>query len=586
VATGEKPQVGAFRIIVLLVAFASSGGVLADGRDNPSVALLIEAALDSALEGQSAALGKPASAPFSLLDAKAWFYADRGFAPAWDAKERLERLISALEGLAEDGLDPELYGLAELRSRAAEDAQGADALACTDMLATRAYLNALLHLALGRLDPAQVDPIWRSGAAPALDSQRLRVIMLAGNMLDDPAGAIQRVRPDFRQYRDLRKAYARLEAGEQATDRPRIPTGPLLREGMSDPRVPLLRERLAVSPASQPVPMPAEAVYDAEPYDAELYDAEPYDADLYDAELVEAVTAFQRSHHLQADGIVGPETVAALNVPLADRLAQIRVNLERLRWLAREKEANFVLVDIAGAEISYFRGGAVVWSARTQVGRPSRPTPRLRSEITHLTFNPTWTVPPTILRNDKLPSIREDIGYLERNRLRVLDYAGNRLDPEEVDWGNPSGIMLRQDAGPTNALGRVAIRFPNPFHVYLHDTPSQRHFAADRRAVSSGCVRVERPMELVDLLMADGSDAGPALAERLVAEKRTRNFHLDRPVPILLAYWTADVDSDGNVRFRPDIYRSDERVARALAEQTMAARSLPTLCSRLAAVSP
>jgi L,D-transpeptidase YcbB len=162
----------------------------------------------------------------------------------------------------------------------------------------------------------------------------------------------------------------------------------------------------------------------------------------------------------------------------------------------------------------------------------------------------------------------------------------NRLDPEEVDWGNPSGIMLRQDAGPTNALGRVAIRFPNPFHVYLHDTPSQRHFAADRRAVSSGCVRVERPMELVDLLMADGSDAGPALAERLVAEKRTRNFHLDRPVPILLAYWTADVDSDGNVRFRPDIYRSDERVARALAEQTMAARSLPTLCSRLAAVSP
>jgi L,D-transpeptidase YcbB len=395
--------VGAFRIIVLLVAFASSGGVLADGRDNPSVALLIEAALDSALEGQSAALGKPASAPFSLLDAKAWFYADRGFAPAWDAKERLERLISALEGLAEDGLDPELYGLAELRSRAAEDAQGANALACTDMLATRAYLNALLHLALGRLDPAQVDPIWRSGAAPALDSQRLRVIMLAGNMLDDPGRAIQRVRPDFRQYRDLRKAYARLEGGEQATDKPRIPTGPLLREGMSDPRVPLLRERLAVSPASQPVPMPAEAVYDAELYDAELYDAELYDAELYDAELydaelydaydaelydaelydaelydadlVEAVTAFQRSHHLQADGIVGPETVAALNVPLADRLAQIRVNLERLRWLAREKEANFVLVDIAGAEISYFRG--VRWSGapapRWGVRRGRRP---------------------------------------------------------------------------------------------------------------------------------------------------------------------------------------------------------------------
>lgn len=561
----------AFRIIVLWVALVCAGGALADDRDQPGVARLIEAALESALETQSAALGKPVSAPFSILDAKAWFYADRGFEPAWVEKERLERLVSALEGLAEDGLDPELYGLAELRSRAAADAQDADAVACTDMLATRAYLKALLHLALGRLDPSQVDPIWRSGAAPPLHSQRLRVTMLAGSMLDDPGGAMQRLRPDFQQYRDLRKAYARLEARLHTTDLPRIPTGPLLREGMSDPRVPLLRERLAISPASRPVPMPAESVDDAA---------------LYDAELVEAVTAFQHSHHLQADGIVGPETLAALNVPLADRLTQIRVSLERLRWLAREEVDNFVLVDIAGAEIRYFRAGAVVWSARTQVGRPSRPTPRLRSEITHLTFNPTWTVPPTILRNDKLPSIREDIGYLQRNRLRVLDYAGNVLDPEEVDWGNPSGIMLRQDAGPGNALGRVAIRFPNPFYVYLHDTPSQRHFAADRRAVSSGCVRVERPMELVALLMADGSDAGPGHAERLVAGKRTQNFHLARPVPILLAYWTADADSDGNVRFRPDIYRSDERVARALAEQTVAARAPSTVCSQLADVPP
>jgi murein L,D-transpeptidase YcbB/YkuD len=563
-ATGEKPQVAAFRIIVLLVAFVSAGAVLADDRGHPVVERVIQAALESARDGQSPALGKPSSALFNTLDAKAWFYADRGFAPAWDSKERLERLVSALEGLAQDGLDPDLYGLAELRTRAAEGVQGVDEVACTDLLATRAYLNALLHLALGRLDPAQVDPIWRSGDAPPLDSQRLRVIMLAGDMLDDPGGAIQRVRPDFPQYRDLRKAYARLEARAQVTDWPRIPQGPLLREGMNDPRVPLLRLRLAASPAILPAPMPAESRYDS----------------VYDAELVEAVTAFQRSHHLQADGIVGPETLAALNVPLADRLVQIRVNLERMRWLAREEEDSFVLVDIAGAEISFFRAGGVVWSARTQVGRPSRPTPRLRSEITHLTFNPTWTVPPTILRNDMLPSIREDIGYLDRNRIRVLDYAGNRLDPEEIDWDNPSGFMLRQDPGSDNALGRVAIRFPNPFLVYLHDTPSQRHFAADRRAVSSGCVRVERPMELVDLLMAEGSDAGPGDAERLVDEARTQNFHLARPIPIILAYWTADADADGNVRFRPDIYRSDERVAAALAEQTLAARSLPPHCSR------
>ena len=554
------------RIILLLAVFAASPAGLAGDREEGAAARLIEAALDLALEEQAVAGESLAAAAVSTLDAQVWFYADRGYAPAWDRHGRLERLVSALEGLVHDGLDPDLYGLAELRSRAGSVGQDAADAACTDLLATRAYLSALLHLALGRLDPGQVEPIWRSGNAPPLDARRMEVIMLAGDMLDDLEGVIERVRPDLRQYRALREAHARFDARARSAQWIRIPAGPLLRPGMLDSRVPLLRARLAAEQASELVPMPGETVYEGG--------------------LVEAVRAFQRSHYLQVDGIVGTETLAALNVSPTDRLDQIRVNLERLRWLARELEDNFVLVDIAGAQIQYFRAGEVIWSARAQVGRPSRPTPRLRSEITHLTFNPSWTVPPTILRNDKLPRIREDIGYLERSGLRVLDSAGNRLDPEEVDWDNLGGVMLRQDPGPENALGRVAFRFPNPFLVYLHDTPSQWHFAADRRALSSGCVRVERPTELVDLLIADGSDVGSDHAETLFAENRTRNFHLARPVPILLAYWTADVDAEGSVRFRPDLYRSDARVARALDEQSVVTRSVPASCTRVASVSP
>lgn len=551
-------------ILLLVVAIASPAGLAGDpaGGDVPR---LIEAALDVALEEQAAAGRGSVSAAVSTLDAQAWFYAERGYAPAWIGHGRLERLVSALEGLVHDGLDPDIYDVAELRSRAGSVGQGVAEAACTDMLATRAYLSALLHLALGRLEPMHVEPIWRSGDAPHLDARRLEVIMLAGSMLDDLEGAFGRVRPDLRQYQALRGAHVQFDARARS-DWTGIPAGPLLRPGMIDSRVPLLRARLAALPDSALIPMSTEAVYDEA--------------------LVEAVRAFQQSHHLQIDGIVGPQTLAALNVSPADRLEQIKVNLERLRWLAREMEDNFVLVDIAGAQISYFRAGEMIWSARTQVGRSSRPTPRLRSEITHLTFNPTWTVPPTILRNDKLPVIREDIGYLERNGIRVLDSDGNRLDPEAVDWGNPGGIMLRQDAGPENALGRVAFRFPNPFHVYLHDTPSQWRFASDRRAVSSGCVRVERPMELVTLLLEDGSDAGSDDAAKLVAEQRTRNFHLTRSIPILLAYWTADVDAEGNVWFRPDIYRSDEPVARALAEQSVVARSMPTPCTRVVSLSP
>jgi len=491
-------------------------------------------------------------------EALQWFYAERGYAPAWGWGDRLEQLVAALGGLEKDGLDPELYGLSELRRKAAEADVSPGGIACIELLATEAYLTAMLHLALGRLDPSEVEPIWQFADSAAIEAQRQRVIMLATAMMDDIPGAFDQVRPSTPQYRGLREAYIELLRRPPAADRPMVPQGPLLREGDRDPRVPLLRERLRDGAVDESL--------------------QASDGQVYDVELVAAVVTFQRAHGLAPDGIVGPETLAAMNRPVPSMLEQIRVNLERMRWLAREPIATGVLVDIAGAEIRYIRDGETVWSARTQVGRPSRQTPRLRSEVTHLTFNPSWTVPPTILRHDVVPQVRRDIGYLAENRMQVLDYRGNRLNPEEIDWNNPSGILLRQDPGPHNALGRVAIRFPNPFHVYLHDTPSQRIFERPQRQVSSGCVRVERPMELVDLLIEDGSDAGPERAAELVAEGKTRNFYLTRPVPILVGYWTADVTADGNVVFRPDIYAQDEAIARALGQRAVTAQS-PRHCA-------
>ena len=502
-----------------------------------------KAPLRSALEAlREQSLTAHERAELAALEA---FYHLRNHRPAWADEERLNRLDQAFRSLADDGLDPTHY----LASRSpypglpTDDPRHHGQSICTEIDATRAFLRALSDLRFGRLRPADVETIWRHREQPdALSSEgRLRsLVATAVVTLDDPLAAFAAVRPSWPAYAGLRAAHAAERKRPDADADTAVPSGPLLRPGMHDPRVPLLRQRFGIAPES------------------------PDLANVYDARLVTAIEAFQQANRLTVDGIIGPATLAVLNLDRAARLDKFRVNLERMRWLAGEHHRRFVLVDVAGAWIHYYRDGEAVWSTRAQVGRPTRRTPLLVSEITHFTFNPTWTIPPTILRNDKLPEIRADIGYLARNNIRVLDHEGNPLSPEAIDWERPGPILLRQDAGPDNALGRVAIRFPNPFHVYLHDTPSQRLFERDQRAFSSGCVRVQQADTLVDLLLAD--DGGDTLerAQRLRSGTRTANFSLNQPVAVLLTYLTVDIADDGTPIFRPDVYRLDENVLRAL----------------------
>jgi murein L,D-transpeptidase YcbB/YkuD len=222
------------------------------------------------------------------------------------------------------------------------------------------------------------------------------------------------------------------------------------------------------------------------------------------------------------------------------------------------------MVDIAGYRIAYYRDGKPVWRSRVQVGKPYRSTPAFKSQITYLTLNPTWTVPPTILKNDVLPKVRRNRGYLAANHLRVLDGQGRERSPASVDWSNPRGIVLRQDAGPHNSLGRLAIRFPNDYSVYLHDTPHQELFAHPQRANSSGCIRVERPRELAELLLDDPARWNRAAIDRAIDTGKTQEVVLARPVTLLLAYWTVDLHENGRIGFRPDIYRRDAPLLAAL----------------------
>ncbi|MDZ7852069.1 MAG: L,D-transpeptidase family protein [Halomonas sp.] len=484
------------------------------------------------------------------------FYVERNWRPAWQDSATVTAFAEALHSLEGDGLRPSDYRADALSAahRRAYDNGEADPqqLADFELRTSHVLLTALRHLQRGKVDPQRLDTDWEVPVEPlSLNLGSLSRDVDARRFEE----AFAEVRPSYPPYERLRGGLARYQDIEEQGGWPTLPPREdLLRPGDVHEHVALLRERLAV--IGEPGVVAADTSILP---DAKLVAPDPF---TYDETLAEAVERFQERHLLQVDGIVGPSTLAALNVPVGERIDQIRINLERTRWLLHGLPETFVLVDIAGYQVSYYRPDGDIWRSRIVVGQPYRRTPSLRSEITHLTVNPTWTIPPTIRREDVLPKIRRDLGYLERNNIRVLSPSGRELDPRSIDWQNPGNVMLRQGAGPDNPLGRVVIRFPNDHLVYLHDTPAQQLFSRQQRAISSGCIRVENVMTLVQLLLDDTGTRRDIRA--LVAKGETGNVPLESHVPVILHYWTAHVSEEGELSFRPDIYDRDHELLEAL----------------------
>jgi murein L,D-transpeptidase YcbB/YkuD len=206
----------------------------------------------------------------------------------------------------------------------------------------------------------------------------------------------------------------------------------------------------------------------------------------------------------------------------------------------------------------------VVWQSRVQVGQPLRMTPVLKSKFTDIVLNPNWTVPPTVLSKDIIPGARKDPRDFEKRKLRILDSERNEIDPAEVDWTQYTEknfpYVLRQDPGPGNALGRIKFNFPNRHSVYMHDTPKKAWFDRTERAFSSGCIRVDKPMELAELLLADSERWSQEKIRAAIDQGRTRTVVLSKPVPVLILYWTVDVDEQGGILFKRDVYDQDRMV--------------------------
>jgi L,D-transpeptidase YcbB len=494
------------------------------------------------------------------------FYRGRGFEPAWvnetGPRPVADSLLWAVEGAILEGLEPTHYHLVRIRDIYADvrrayitgDRLEPARLVDLDLLLTDAFLIYGSHLANGRVDPTTIHPEW-TARRRSVDLVAELDMALATGEVGTVLQALLPVHPGYARLRSALADYRRI-AGQGGW--PELP-GRTLTPGMRDPAVTLLRQRLRMTGDLGP---PARRTREEE----------------FDAGVEEAVRRFQVRHDLEPDGIVRLETSAYLNIPVEYRIRQIERNLERWRWLPQDLGQRHVRVNIAGYEMHVMDGDSVIFHSRVLVGQRYRKTPVFSDRMTYLVLNPTWTIPPGILEEDKLPLIRQDVTYLARNNIRVLGADGRTIDPRTIDFNRltgRTGYRFRMEPGPENPLGRVKFMFPNQHHVYLHDTPDHDDFNLTWGAVSSGCIRVERSMDLAELLLADAPGWTRQRIERAAASGPSeQTIPLRQPLPIHILYWTAWVEPDGAVHFRSDIYDRDEPLDEALRQPPPSATTI------------
>jgi L,D-transpeptidase YcbB len=488
------------------------------------------------------------------------FYDARGFAPIWLADNapgmRAARLVALLKNAAKHGLVANDYDVPDIEKLLhAADAAG---LARLEFQLSQAALRFAADLQGGRVAAVDLPADIKIVPRP-IDANRI-LRDLANR--DDPDAVLEALAPSDPAYAALRLWLAEYQAIKARGGWRNIASGPTLDPGAQDPRVPALRRRLALTDEAP-----------AEPRDADA-------ADHFDIDLVAALMRFQARHGLAPDGRVGPRTLAALNRSVDARIAQIAVNLDRLR--ARPPaEANFIEVNVPGFALRAVEAGETKIEMPVVVGREQRATPIFSSRVTEVIFNPSWTVPAKLVREDLLPRLRANPQALVDLGFRFYRGSGEErveIDPRKVDWRKVSPrampYWVRQDPGPKNALGQIRLTLPNIYDVFLHDTPDRHYFGRAARALSSGCVRLERPLDLAEWVLRQTPGWTREAIEAADNDPVTKNVQVRRPIPLHFVYFTA-FDDDGQLQLREDIYGIDALFVAAVDRRPVADLRLP-----------
>ena len=509
------------------------------------------------------------------------FYETLGYRQAWTNRQAVARLIEVVEDSANDGLLPSDYHIDEIRSFYQNPSESPALRARADLLMTDAVFTLISHMRSGKVYARAIEPDWNiEPPLPGADYDRLLMSAVMGSRFPE---IIQSLRPASAEYAALRKGLIRLKEISASGGWENVHSGrPIDKVGAIDSRIPEIRRRLAAS-GDYVMPSAGQAVETAgvkagekkNGWDkrdslasADSLEAPRMDPETYDLELQEAAKAFQKRHGLDVDGVIGNETVRAMNVPVAQRIDQICINLERYRWFLNSRGPNYIMVNIPSFTVDLVQNNVRRWNSRVIVGKPDTQTPVFRAEMQYIILNPHWVIPDGIIVKDKIiSSIIKDSSYLEKKNLAIVDNEGHTLSPSSVDWARylNGGFPYRlvQASGDEGSLGRIKFMMPNRFTVYMHDTPTKELFEKSRRAFSHGCVRVDKPVDLAEIVLQDKARWSKARIQDAIDTDKTRTINLPKNIPVYIVYQTAFADG-AQVSFRSDIYERDARLLRVL----------------------
>jgi murein L,D-transpeptidase YcbB/YkuD len=517
----------------------------------PQVAMIIR----STVESQTL----PASIKDQKERARAWdemrrFYQKRQYQPAWSdvngPRPQAEQLAQAIGSVAAtEGLDPRRYRsqqLAGILSQMKEDKdwslespEAQRRLADLDVEMTFIYLTLAAHTAIGRVQPETLRIHWENQSRNVDLDARLEKALQG----DDVAASLRSLAPPNPRYARLRDALARYREIASRGGWPAVSGD--LESGARGAGALALRNRLIAEGDLPPVPEGQQPV------------------PVFDDAVAQAIARFQQRHGLEPDGKLGEDTVAELNVPVEERIRQIEINLERWRWLPSTLGDSYVWVNVPEYRMELIDHGRKAIDMAVVVGKQQSQTPVFSDQMEFLELNPEWNIPTGIARDEILPKLASDPGYLASHNMEFVGEGANQ--------------RIKQRSGPDNPLGQVKFMFPNEFDVYLHDSPADHLFSREERDFSHGCVRLERPVQLAEYLLREKPEWSGAKVREAILSGEHRTVKLPQKLPVHILYFTAWVEDNGAVNFRKDVYGHDAKLAAALADEPVVPLDLPAL---------